>query len=55
MSFLRFYDGAVPGKKGRPKKQMEHGKRKQNPGELNMRKSEVVVNIVRNGERVENG
>ena len=37
-------------KNGRPKKQMEHGKRKYNPEE-----SEVVVNFVRNGERVENG
>ena len=49
MSFLVSMMELFQVKNRRPKKQMEYGKRKENPGEL-MRKSEVVVNIVRNGE-----
>jgi hypothetical protein len=49
MSFLVSMMELFQVKNRRPKKQMEYGKRKENPGEL-MRKSEVVVNFVRNGE-----
>ena len=50
MSFLRFYDGAVPGKKWKTEKTNGALKKK-----IESWKSEVVVNFVRNGERVENG
>ena len=49
MSFLVSMMELFQVKNRRPKKQMEYGKRKENPGEL-MRKSEVVVKFVRNGE-----
>ena len=50
MSFLRFYDGAVPGKKWKTEETNRALKKK-----IESWKSEVVVNFVRNGERVENG